>query len=165
MKLKDSIRRYILFGIVTFIILGLVVAKVLAGVQDRRYLDEETLYYQAYELASQGRYEEASVYINELLTTKPNSEAINYLGGLITANTGEVQRATTLFQKTLDLNPYRVEEPMFMLQFGEALYNSQRFEDAKIVLINCLESGWEPDEFPNYKERVEQLLNSIENMQ
>lgn len=162
MQFRESTRRYILIGMVAFIILGLVVAKVVAKGQDEQFSAEDNLFQQATQFASEGKFEEASSYINELLKTKPDSEDVNYLGGLIAANTGEIEQAAILFQKTLDINPHRVEDAMFMLQFGETLYHIEQYEDAKTVLTRCQESGWAPKEFPNYQAKVTELLNSIE---
>lgn len=164
MHLRESTRRYILIGIVVFILLGILVAKVIAKSQDEKFANEDLLYQQAFQLANENKFEEASIYINELLKTQSDSEAANYLGGLIAANTGELQQAASLFQKTLDINPHRVEDAMFMLQFGEMLYNVERYEDARVVLSRCQEAGWAPENYPNYQSKVTELLNSIENM-
>lgn len=165
MQLKESTRRYILLGMIGIIVVGLIVAKVLANNQDEQFTVEQTLYQQASQLASQGNYEEAGLYINEVLKSKPDSEAVNYLGALIASNQGEVEQAAILFQKTLDINPYKVEDALFMLQFGEILYNVERYEDAKVVLTRCQEAGWMPESYPGYQERVAELLSSIENIQ
>lgn len=164
MKFRESTRRYILLGIVIFVVLGVIVAKVLASGQDEQFAKEDLIYQQAMQLSINGNYQEASVYINELLKTQPESEDANYLGGLIAANIGELQQAAILLQKTLDLNPYRVEDSMFMLQLGETLYRVERYDDAKVVLTRCQEAGWAPEEMPNYQTKVTELLSSIENM-
>nr|WP_106783588.1 hypothetical protein [Lysinibacillus timonensis] len=164
MKLRESTRRYILLGMITFVILGVFVAKVLASGQDEQFAKEDLLYQQAMQLSINGDYQNASIYINELLKTQSDSEDANYLGGLIAANLGEIQQAAILLQKTIDLNPHRVEDPMFMLQLGEMFYRAERYEDAKIVLTKCQEAGWAPEEMPNYQTKVAELLSSIENM-
>ncbi|RTQ93149.1 tetratricopeptide repeat protein [Lysinibacillus telephonicus] len=164
MQLRESTRRYILIGMVAFIVIGLFVANVLAKGQDEQFANEDLLFQQATQLANEGNFEEASVYINELIKKESESEDVNYLGGLISANVGEMKQASILFQKVLDINPYRVEDPMFMLQFGETLYKVERYEDAKTVLMRCQEAGWVPEDYPNYQAKVADLLSSIENM-
>lgn len=163
MQLKESTRRYILLGLIGIVVIGLIVANVLANNQDEQFTNEQTLYQQAVQSANQGNYEDASLYIKEVLKNKPNSEDVNYLGALIATNTGDLKQAAILFQKTLDINPYRVEDALFMLQFGEVLYNVERYEDAKIVLTRCQEAGWAPESYPGYQERVTKLLSAIEN--
>ena len=85
------------------------------------------------------------------------------MGGLIAAINQDYKKAAILMQKTLDLNPYKVEDPIFMLQMGEIFYRAERYEDAKVVLTRCKEMGWEPEQFPNYQQKVSELLSSIEN--
>ena len=164
MQLTELKRKYILLGIVAFIIMGFITAKVLASKQDEEFLLNDQLYQQVSQLYSEDNYLEAGELINDLLLRAPNSEMVNYLGGVITANLGDYKRSVILLQKTLDINPYMVEDEMFMLQFGEVLFFAERYEDAKIVLEKCSESGWIPEEYPTYQDRVTELLTQIENM-
>lgn len=164
MNLNESIRRYILLGIVGFIILGVIVANFKANGQDEQFLLEDDLFQQASQMASTGNYDEAAKYIKDLLKLQPDSEEVNYLGGIIATNLGDFNQSAILLQKTLDLNPYLVENAVFMLQLGESLYKAERYEDAKIVLTRCQEAGWAPEEIPNYQTLVTELLNSIEKM-
>lgn len=164
MRLRESNRRYILFGMVIFIVIGVLVAKVMAYKQDEQFTKEDLLYQQALMLFENGDYESAATYINELLTLEPNSEVVNYIGGLIAASNNELQQAALLMQKTLEINPHRVEDAMFMLQLGEIFYKAEQYEAAKIVLTRCQESNWSPENFPDYQANVAGLLKSIENM-
>lgn len=163
MEFKESTRRYILLGIVAFIVIALIAAKVLANNQNKQFSLEHNLYDQALQLSNREDYEQAAIYINELLKYQPNSQDANYLGALIAGNTGELKQAGIRLQKTLDINPYKAEDAIFMLQFGEILYQLERYNDAKVVLSRCKENGWVPDTYPGYQERVQELLNSIEN--
>lgn len=164
MQFTKPNRKYILFSIVVFIIIGLIAAKVLASEQDKEFLVDDQLYQQASQLYSAGNFAGAEELINDLLLSKPNSEEVNYLGGVITANLGDYKRSVILLQKSLDINPYKAEDPIFMLQFGEALFFVERYEDAKIVLEKCREAGWIPEEYPTYQNHVIELLSQIENM-
>lgn len=164
MHLKESTRKYILLGIVIFIIIGLVSAKVLAKKQDADFSTEDFLYQQALQLYSEGNYSEASIYISELVKEKPDSEVVNYLGGLIAASTEEYTKAAILLQKSLDINPHKVEDAMFMIQFGEALFLAERYEDASLVLKRCQKFEWAPEDYPNYQDRVTELLTLIESL-
>lgn len=163
MKIVDSNRKYILLGFVLFIIGGFLTANILAKSQDEIFIEEDLMYSRAQQLLSEGEIQEASYHANELQRRQPNSEAANYLAAVVAANEGSYSQAAILYQKTLDINPYLVGNSMFMLQFGEVLVESERYEEAKIVLIRCQESGWVPEEFPTYQERVSELLEQIEN--
>lgn len=164
MPIIQSIRRYILLFLVVFTVLGLIVANVKAKTQDEQFAYKDSLYQKASHLANLGDYEKADDYIDELLKIQPNNENVNYLGGIIAANTGDIQQASILFKKALDLNPYLVENPVFMFQLGQMLFYSERYDEAKIVLSRCKEMGWTPEEIPNYQTIVSELLNSIENI-
>lgn len=164
MHISESKRKYILLGIVAFIVIGLITAKVLASKQDEEFLKDDMLYQQASQLLQEGNTADALIVVNELLASQPKSETVNYLAGMITAQTEDYKQAAILFQKTLDINPHKVEDAMFMLQFGEILVLAERYDDAKIVLERCRTSGWAPEEFPTYQERVTELLTQIENM-
>lgn len=164
MHISENNRKYILLGVVIFIVLGLIASKVLASKQDEKFLEDDLIYQQVGQLYNEKKYDEASLYVNQMLERQPKSEVANYLGGLVSANNGEYQQASILLQKTLDLNPYKAEDPMFMLQFGEILFYSERYNDSKIVLEKCREWGWIPEQYPNYQERITELLTQIENM-
>lgn len=110
MQNKESTRKYILLGLVILIVVGIVSAKVLASKQDEVFKYEDMLYQQAVQLFQEGNNEDASYFINELLLKKPDSEVANYLGGLIAAGKGEYNQAVILLQKSLDLNPHKVED-------------------------------------------------------
>ena len=160
--LTEKNRKYILLSIVCLIVGGIVIAKFMAKSQDEQFTNEDNLYVATYSLVSEGKYTEAAQYISELLQTQPSSETANYLGAIVYANNAEYKQAAILMQKAMDINPYNVENPMFMLQFGEVLLFSERYDDAKTVLIRCQESGWAPEEYPTYQQRVQELLAYIE---
>jgi len=164
MQFNETTRKYILLGVVIFIVIGLLSAKAIAKKQDNEFLTEDLMYQQASQLSSEGNFEEASKHINDLLLKQPNSEMANYFGGIIAANKRDFKQSTILLQKTLDINPYKVEDAIFMLQFGEALFFAERYEDAKIVLEKCREGGWAPESYPSYQERINELLTQTENM-
>ena len=165
MQLKESTRKYILLGIVIIIAAALISAKVFANKQDAAFLADDALYNQAKQLYQEGNNAEASNVINALLLKQPKSEAVNFLGGLISADNGDYKQSVILLQKTLDINPYKVEDAMFMLPFAEVLFFAERYDDAKVVLEKCREWGWVPEAYPTYQERVTELLTQIENMQ
>lgn len=164
MQFKESTRKYILLGLVILIVVGIVSAKLLASKQDEEFTYDDMLYQQAAQLFQEDNNEDASFYINELLLKQPDSEMANYLGGLIASGNGEYDQAVILLQKSLDLNPHKVEDPMFMIQFAEVLFFAGKYAESKIVLEKCRDWGWTPEAYPNYQDRVMELLNQIDNM-
>lgn len=163
MQLNESHRKQILIGLVVFIIFGIFTSNILASKQDEKFNYNDILSQQASQLYNEGNFEAAGKVISELLLRQPNSEIVNYLGGVITANLGEYTQSAILLQKTLDINPHKVEDPIFMIQFGESLINAERYDDALVILERCKEAAWAPELYPSYQDRVAELLTLIEN--
>ena len=165
MTFTESIRKYILSGIVTLVVVGLIVATVLASKQDEEFLMSETLYNQAIQLQTDGDLEGSIAMLSEVLKKQPNSEVGNYIAGLINARNGDMKQASIYMQKVLDINPYKVEDPKFMLQMGEIFLGAEKFEEARIVLLRCQEAQWTLEDIPDYQEYVTSLLAQVENSQ
>jgi len=165
MTITEPVRKYILSGIVACVVIGLIVANVLASKQDEDFSSNDILYSQAIQLQAEGNYEDAWNAVSKVLKTEPNSEIANYLAGIIAVNRGDVKQAAIYMQKTLDINPHKVEDATFMIQLGEIFVAAEKYEEAKIVLLRCQESGWAPEEIPNYQDHVAALLAQIENSQ
>lgn len=165
MTFTEPIRKYILSGVVAFVVIGLIVANVMASKQDSKFQEKDILYNQAIQLQSTGDLAGAAESIKQVLSKEPNSEVANYVAALIAIQNADMKQAAIKMQKTLDLNPYKVEDPIFMIQLAEVFVGTERFEDAKTVLIRCEESGWAPEDIPNYQEHVATLLAQIENLQ
>lgn len=164
MDKKDITRKYILLGIILFVVVGLFTANILAKKQDEKFAVEDLLYTQALQLYEAGDYKQAETMIEDLIKEQADSEVVNHLGGLIAASNGDYKAASVFMQKSLDLNPYKVENAMFMLQFGEILLNAERFKEAKIILQHCQEVGWAPEEYPEYQEQLQNMLKQLENL-
>lgn len=162
MRLTENIRRYILLSIVAFIIIGVFTAKYIGNKQDEQFMYEEMLYNQASNTYQEGNFSEALLYINELLKLQPGSEAVNYLGALITMDNSEFKQASILFQKTLDLNPYKVEDSIFLAQYGEVLLKLKQYDDAKSVFEKSYEWSWKLDNSQEFQEYLKQYLTQIE---
>ena len=165
MTFTEPIRKYIFSGIVAFVVVGLIVANVMASKQDQEFATNEALYNQAVQLQTDGNYDGAWEAISMVLKEEPKSEVANYLAAIISVNKGDAKQSSIYMQRTLDINPHKVEDAMFMIQLGEIFVSAERYEDAKIVLQRCQEWGWAPEELPNYQEIVASLLAQIENPQ
>ena len=164
MTVTESGKKYILSGIIAFIVVGLIVANVLAGKQDEEFMMSESLYNQAVQLQANGDLDSAELMISEVLKKHPQSEVANYVAGLITAQNGDLKKAAIYMQKVLVINPHKVEDPRFMIQLGEIFVGAEKYEEAKIVLLRCQESQWTLEDFPNYQEHISTLLAQIENL-
>ena len=165
MTFTEPIRKYILSGLVAFVVIGLIVANVMASKQDDKFKINEALYTQAIQLQSTGDMTGSADAIKNVLKKEPNSEMVNYAAALIFAQNGDMKQSAIHMQKTLDLNPYKVEDPRFMIQLGEIFVGAEKYEEAKIVLLRCQESQWTLEDIPTYQEHVAALLAQIENSQ
>ncbi|MGE7810357.1 tetratricopeptide repeat protein [Lysinibacillus capsici] len=164
MTFTESTRKYILSGIVALVIIGLILASVLADKQDEEFMMSESLYNQAVQLQANGDLEDAELMISEVLKKHPHSEVANYVAGLTIAQNDDIKKAAIYMQKVLDINPHKVEDPRFMIQLGEIFVGAEKYEEAKIVLLRCQESQWTLEDFPNYQEHISTLLAQIENL-
>lgn len=164
MEITEIVRKYILLGIIGFIVIGLILANILANKQDEKFAKNEALYNEAIQLQSSGNLVGAMDALSMVLRKTPNSEIANYLAGITAAQKGDMKQAAIYMQKTLDINPYKVEDAMFMIRLGEIFLNAEKYEEAKIVLLHCQEQGWIPEELPDYQSHVTALLTQIENM-
>lgn len=165
MTFTEPVRKYILSGIVAFIVIGLIVASVLANKQDEEFMMDESLYNHALQLQSSGDLEGAEVALSQVLKDQPNSEIANYAASLNMAQKGDMKQAAIHMQKVLDINPHKVEDPRFMIQMGEIFVGAEKYEEAKIVLLRCQESQWTLEDIPTYQEHVAALLAEVENLQ
>ncbi|WP_342559447.1 tetratricopeptide repeat protein [Metasolibacillus sp. FSL K6-0083] len=165
MIIKESTRKLILIAVIIIIAIGLLVAKVMAKKQDEQFANNEALYSQVIQLYSQQQFAEAAPLAEELLKKQPNAEIVNYISGMIAAGNEEFVAAAVHLQKTLDINPYKVEDAIFMLQFAEVLVHAENYEAAQKVLEKCQQAEWAPEDYPTYQEHVQELLADIEEKQ
>ncbi|WP_169818537.1 tetratricopeptide repeat protein [Domibacillus iocasae] len=156
-NITDGTIRWVIAGFLFVILIGLIYTYTAAKSQDEVYLQNYSKYEKAVELFEAQQFDQALPLFEELEKEQPRSAVIkNYLG-IAYVNTGNVDAAITKYQNVLDLNPYKVEDAQFMIQFGEILLFADQKDDAKKVLEKCL-TLVPPAEMPDYHEKVNQLL-------
>lgn len=160
MSLSNTSRKYIFSGFALMVIIGFIAAYFMGKNQDQKFDKEDTLYNALVQHFQEGKYEEALIIADNFKKPQQESEVLNYAIALAAANTGEFEKAVSHMQRTMDLNPHKVEDSMFMLQFAEMLLFSERNDDAEIVLERCTTLPV-PESYPQYMERVQQLLSQI----
>lgn len=67
MEFTDKVRTYIFASLVAFVVIGLIVANVMASKQDDNFAMNEALYNQAVQLQTDGNYEGAWEAISKVL--------------------------------------------------------------------------------------------------
>lgn len=160
MRFNDSFRIYLVIGFALIVLIGLITANIMGKSQDSVFAQNEMSYEEMLIAVEEGDFETALEKSTSLEKIQDNSEMYHYTAGLIAANAGEIQKGVGHFQRTLDINPHKVEDPMFMLQFAEVLFNGNLMDEAQEVLERCT-SLPTPEIYPQYQERVAQLLMQI----
>ncbi|WP_394188568.1 tetratricopeptide repeat protein [Paenisporosarcina quisquiliarum] len=160
MILKDSTRRKITFGIGLFILIGLFTANIMGKRQDEAFINDHHTYNQAVQKLEEGEFEEALKTTKVLEVSQSSSEAVNYIIGLSAANSGQYNTALLHMQRLLEINPHRVEDPIFMIQYAEILLTLGNQVAAEKVLNKCLELP-KPTNYPQYEEKIIQLQEQL----
>lgn len=160
MSSRESMKKYILIGISILIVMGLFIAYFMGKKQDKSFQEADALYSALVQHIQEEKYEEALILTEGLKEQQIKSEVLNYITAIVNANTGDFNQATKHMERTLYLNPHKVEDSMFMLQFVEMLLFAERMEDAAIVLEKCTTLPI-PESYPQYMERIEQLQEQL----
>ncbi|WP_060207187.1 tetratricopeptide repeat protein [Sporosarcina koreensis] len=162
MKISNTLRRSFFLAFSLVIVIGLLVSFFLGKSQDKSFLKDAQQYNEVLSAFQEGEYELSYEKSRELEIRQGKSEILNYINALSYANTNNPEQAIKYFNHVLDLNPYKVEDSMFMLQFAELLIEAEQFDEAHIVLARC-DNLPIPEIFPQYKERVAQLWEQLSN--
>ena len=154
-------RKIIFLLIILFTICAFVLASQIGKQQDEQFTEEQNLYNQANTLFNSGSFEEAVVLTNELVVRYPNSEILNYLHASILSELEEHKMAKHFMEHTLDLNPYLVEDAVFMLDFGTILKEGNYKTEALLVFEHCLQMNFNPSEYPTYQETITKYIEEL----
>jgi predicted Zn-dependent protease len=157
MEIKESHVRYIVIGMIIVIILGFWYAHIAGKKQDEQYLKSYNQFNQAVQLIAKSQFLEAKPLLKEIERKHPNSALVKYYLGVTLANTGELKPAIAKMKIALDLNPYLVENPIFMLQFAEILTFAGEKKEARLVLERC-KTLPPPASVPDYQQKVDALI-------
>lgn len=146
--------------IVLIVIVGLGYASFAGESQDGKISKEQERYTQALQFIQNEEYIQAVSLLKLVDMDYPNSATVKYYLGTSLANLGEWNSAAQEYQQVLNLNPYKVEESIFMIQFANILVNAGKLDEAKIVLEKCLTLPI-PEQIPNYLEQVNSLIDEL----
>lgn len=160
MNLSDSTRKYITAGIALFVLIGIFVAIGLGKKQDAAFQENEMQYAMVAEQLQQGHFEAALESADQLEKNQRNSENVNYVIALTAVNAGDIEKGIRHMQRALDLNPHKVEDSIFMLQYAEMLVVEEKVDEATQVLTRA-EALPTPEEFPEYEERIQELKDHL----
>ena len=147
-------------GLALFVILVLITASIIGNKQDIAFQNNNVLYGLMTQQLQEGNYSDALVAAEVLGESQKSSEVVNYFTALAAINLGEIDKALMYMQRALNINPHKVEDSMFMLQYAEMLVEAEKKAEAIQVLERC-EVLSVPESYPDYKERILQLQEQL----
>ncbi|QFF97980.1 hypothetical protein PB01_03635 [Psychrobacillus glaciei] len=160
MKISDTAIRYIVCAIVAVLLIGLGYASFASKKQDEQFLADQATYNQSLQYLQEEDFGQAILLLQQVEINNSNNAIVKYYLGLAHANTGEWSKATMEFQTVLDLNPYKVKDGVFMIQFANILVDAKKLDQAKVVLEHC-QTLPNPGQMPDYQEQINALLKRI----
>ncbi|MFB5086105.1 hypothetical protein PGC35_02610 [Psychrobacillus sp. PGGUH221] len=130
----------------------------MANKQDEEFLNDYTLFQKLTDKQSSEEIQDTTEQL-EILQKKYSDEYLfAYQLGLAHLNKGNMERALIMYGRTLDLNPYIVENKEFMYQYAFILVNNEQIDNAKIVVERAEQLPSDEE----YQTRLAALLESIE---
>jgi len=146
-----------------FITCIIVVLTVLIGVEnvaekeDNLLLNDFSLYQKADLLLQEGDTESVIPILEELHKTYNDDFNISYRLGYAYLSTNRYDAALVMYTKSLDLNPYFVENKDFLYEYVIILANNEQNDNAILVIDRLLELPIDE----NFKGKVTELRDSI----
>jgi len=160
MNITDKSIRFIVVIMVVLILFGLGFTSFASEKQDEKFANDQAMYHQALQYIQSGENDKALLSLKKINLEYPTSTSVKYYTGLALLNNGEVNSAVNEFQRLIEINPYMIEDSIFMIVFARALVSTEKFEDAKLVLERC-KTLQIPEEIPDYLEQVNELLTLV----
>lgn len=161
LEFDNKSSRYIIIGLLLTITIGIISTSIVGKRDNHKFLTEQKLYNQALDSMRQNDFESAYSLISPLKEKYRESELVNYSLAVAASNSGEEKEGYIHMQRALDLNPYNVEDPMFMLQFAQILVMNEKYKEASEVLAVC-KKFTPPENYPQYQETIQQLNEIVE---
>ncbi|MER2076572.1 tetratricopeptide repeat protein [Psychrobacillus psychrotolerans] len=146
-----------------FITCIIVVLTVLIGVEnvaekeDNLLLNDFSLYQKADVLLQEGDMESVIPILKELHKTYNDDFNISYRLGYSYLSTNRYDSALVMYTRSLDLNPYFVENKDFLYEYAIILANNEQNDNAIQVIDRLLELPIDE----NFKGKVMELRDSI----
>lgn len=159
-KTKKDYTNYFITVFVLLIITILIVSQNEAKDQDEILLNDFSHYQEINTLFEQGNTEYVVDPLEELNKIYNDDYNIAYGLGYAYLNNGRNDAALIMYTRSLDLNPYLVENKDFMYQYALVLSNNKQFDNAIIVIDRLLSL---PIDEP-FKITINELRDSINEM-
>lgn len=161
MKLVESYRKYILLFTISLVLVALIIGYVRGGSQEKKFAEVQLNYSQLVNSLQTGNYSDIVNLAGEVDSDLRNTDLFNYVLAIAELNIGNYERSTQYFERAIDINPYKVEDGLFMLQYAETLILASKNEEAEIVLERCT-SLEAPDSFAEYYNKITELQQQLD---
>lgn len=134
--MQTSTVKYIFYGIVLFVCLGLIYTNVAGKKQDAVLKQDYIQYQTALKLHQNNQFEEAINGFEKLIANYPDEYILYYNLGEDYSALRDFEKAADNYQKALNIRPALYQDPNFVFKMGESLYHIKQFDLAKTYLSN-----------------------------
>lgn len=159
-KQKKNYANYILILFILVIGSTLFYVQNQATKQDEKLLNDTVLYREADLQLQEGDIDAALPTLEDLNMKYGTDYNVVHRLGYSYMNKQQFSAALTMYTKSLDLNPYLVENKSFMYEYATVLTSNKQYDDALIVIERLL--TLEIDEA--FRNSVTELKDSISSM-
>lgn len=160
-RFKNTPKDYntLFLAVLAFTIFVIAMNGYFAVQEKNEYSNDLATYEQALKLGEAGQFADALELYKVLVAKYPDNHMILWNYGLSLAQNGYLEDAVQLYLQAQNSNVFLAKEYTFTAQFGEILYRTHDFENAKAYLEKTLQLGASE----NYKQVVTTLLEKISN--
>ncbi len=132
--MKPNTVKYIFFGIILFIFIGLLYTNVAGKKQDEVFKQDFLQYQQAMQLIQNNELEQGIKILGDLIIRYPDEHKLYYNLGLAYSAKQDYEKAATHYQQAIDIRPALLQDGTFTYRMGESLYNMKELEIAREYL-------------------------------
>ncbi|MEC1714807.1 tetratricopeptide repeat protein [Schinkia azotoformans] len=132
--MKSSTVKYIFFGILLFVLIGIIYTNSAGEKQAEVYKEDFGRYQQAVQLIQTNQLPQAIKALEQLVVKHPDEYKLYYQLGLAYSGQKDFKKAALCLQKAIDIRPALLEDQTFTFKMGESLYHIKQLDLAKAYL-------------------------------
>jgi len=151
---------YIITGFILIVFVLLIIVENLGNKQDELLLSDFTMFEEASALVESGSSTEALQTLENLNTKYSGDFNISHRLGIAYLSSEQYKPALTMFTRTLDLNPYLVENTDYLYQYAVTLANNEQFDNSILVIDKLLSYELE-EELKNNVVKLREEINNL----
>lgn len=152
-----NLLNYIFVLLLFFVVVVIIWSNTTTSTQDDEWLNDYSLLQQLTDPQSTENAEGMIGQLEILQKKYPSEYMLAYQLGLAYLNAGNMKQASTMYGRTIDLNPYITENKEFMYQYAIILANDEQQDHAKNVVERAMQLPTDEE----YQTRLASLLETI----